>query len=120
MSDPKKYNLEGGAEDGAYIYGLFLEGCRWSCEDEVLSESHPKVLYTQMPHIWLRPAKMSEINRGHSYQCPIYKTSRRAGTLSTTGHSTNFVMHTFLKMQKTHDEKHWVKRGVALLTQLND
>jgi dynein heavy chain len=30
LSDPKKYNLEHGAEDGAYIYGLFLEGCRWS------------------------------------------------------------------------------------------
>lgn len=120
MSDPKKYNLEQGAEDGAYIYGLFLEGCRWSVEDDTLSESHPKVLYTQMPHIWLKPMKMAEIERGHSYQCPIYKTSRRAGTLSTTGHSTNFVMHTFLPMQKKHSEKHWVKRGVALLTQLND
>lgn len=67
MSDPSKYNLAGGAEDGAYVYGLFLEGCRWSSENDYLAESHPKVLFTQMPHIWLKPMKMSEIERGHSY-----------------------------------------------------
>jgi dynein heavy chain len=80
----------------------------------------PKVLYTSMKYIWVLPAKMSEIDTGHSYKCPVYKTARRAGTLSTTGHSTNFVLYLYLPMQKKHEQKHWVKRGVAMLTGLSD
>ena len=65
MSDPSKYNLAAGPEDGAYNYGLFVEGCRWSSDQNQLAESHPKILYTAMPHIWLRPMKKADIDRGH-------------------------------------------------------
>lgn len=120
ISDETKYNLSEPAEDGVFIYGLFVEGCRWDERKEALEESLPKVLYTSMKYIWVLPAKMSEIDTGHSYKCPVYKTARRAGTLSTTGHSTNFVLYLYLPMQKKHEQKHWVKRGVAMLTGLSD
>ena len=35
------------------------------------------------------------------YNCPLYKTSSRKGTLSSTGHSTNFVM--FLDLKTNQD-----------------
>jgi dynein heavy chain len=73
-----------------------------------------------MPKIWLKPAKLVDIKFDHCYTCPVYKTLDRRGTLSTTGHSTNFVVMIELPMQKRHNLKHWVKRGVALVTQLND
>ena len=51
------------------------------------------------------------------YNCPVYKISTRKGTLSTTGHSTNFVM--FVRMPTDVESRHWVKRGTAMLTQLD-
>lgn len=106
--------------DGAYIYGMYLEGSKWDYDINRLQESSPKVLFTKMPYIWVKPAKFVDIKFVHTYKCPVYKTLDRRGTLSTTGHSTNFVLFIELPMQECHDQKHWVKRGVALVTQLND
>jgi len=97
-----------------------MEGARWCEKKEAIDESMPKVLFSTMKSIWILPQKRDDIDYGRSYKCPVYKTARRAGTLSTTGHSTNFVIYIFLPIQKKHLEKHWVQRGVALLTGLSD
>lgn len=65
ISHPQKYDLTKAAEDGAYVFGLYLEGCRWSTDQEVLSESYPKQLFTSMPMLWLVPKKVSDIDYGH-------------------------------------------------------
>jgi dynein heavy chain len=114
--DEKDFSKTEQAPDGAYVYGLFLEGCRYDPELRTLEESHPKVLFTKMPYIWMKPTKFSDIGEAHSYTCPVYKTLSRFGTLSTTGHSTNFVTMVMLPMQRRSNEAHWVKRGVAMIT----
>lgn len=62
--------------------------------------------------------------------CPLYKVVSRAGTLMTTGHSTNFVMYMDLPMVKKDKDKEeskkelekkrdeWIRAGVATFLSL--
>jgi dynein heavy chain len=85
-----------------------------------------------MPVLWLRPrhtrgataaaanataAAPAPAAAARGYECPLYKTVQRAGTLSTTGHSTNFVMSVDLD-GGGRPAGHWVARGVALFAAL--
>uniref|UniRef100_A0A8C9DGR4 Dynein axonemal heavy chain 1 n=1 Tax=Prolemur simus TaxID=1328070 RepID=A0A8C9DGR4_PROSS len=104
-------------EVGCYIHGLFLEGARWDPVDFQLAESRPKELYTEMAVIWLLPVPNRKARDRDFYLCPIYKTLTRAGTLSTTGHSTNYVIA--VEIPTNQPQRHWIKRGVALICALD-
>eukprot|EP01083_Nonionella_stella_P111300 326422_1 len=105
-------------QGGCYINGLFIEGCRWNHEQQHLDDSKPKELFVKMPVIWLKPV----VNRKTTdcvettYKCPVYKILTRRGQLSTTGHSTNFVMN--IELPSKDPMKKWVKAGVAMFCAL--
>lgn len=119
----KEQDVEQGPEDGVYIRGMFLEGARWDKEEHMLGESLLKQLTDAVPIIHVKPAASSEQDDSKKsslipYDCPVYKTQMRRGTLSTTGHSTNYVMNVQLMSDKP--QRHWINRGVAIILSLTD
>lgn len=117
-------------EDGCVIYGLFLEGSRWSKEENSLIDPKPKELFSPMPPIHMLPVQYREIPQSGIYRSPVYKVLTRTGTLSTTGHSTNFVTWIEIPSNKETifrsslvsetnaqikfcDQDYWIKAGVA-------
>ena len=109
--------IDKGPESGVYVYGLFIDGARWDETTGTLTEQNYGIFYEKMPPIWFEP--IENYNQDpEEYACPIYKTSVRAGVLSTTGQSTNFIIDAHLPTKQP--PTHWIKRGSALLWQLND
>jgi dynein heavy chain len=106
---------------GVYIYGAYMEGARFDVNMGHIVESKFGETHMYMPVLWLDPI-IKDANYGKTpgmYNIPFYKVSSRAGTLSTTGHSTNFIR---ILEVPTGDRPpaHWIRRSVALLTQLDD
>jgi dynein heavy chain, axonemal len=125
--------------DGCYIFGLYVEGARWDMDISSLVDSRPKELFTPMSTVRnqdapLMPPDMAAADCkskkafDRDLRLPLLqnahpqRSSRRmqnltaAGTLSTTGHSTNFVLT--IEVPSNRPQTHWIKRGVALFCAL--
>jgi dynein heavy chain len=104
-------------EDGVLMYGMFMEACRWDFEEHKLCDPIPKELFCDAPMLHLNPVYNRETPDFNTlYYCPLYKTLDRAGVLSTTGHSTNFVL--MLEMPTDLPQAFWIKRAAALFCAL--
>lgn len=74
-----------------------------------------------MPIIHFIPSATTsvDVNDEMKYMCPLYKTSVRAGVLSTTGQSTNYILSVALPMKHGVHCDFWILRGTALLCMLD-
>lgn len=111
LDDKRPEDFKVKPESGCVTYGMYLEGCKWDYNRHNLTESDPKKLFVELPVLhFVAEAERAEPETG-VYFMPIYKVLSRTGTLSTTGHSTNFVMKIEVPTEEGEDK--WIKAGVA-------
>uniref|UniRef100_A0A8C4HJQ5 Dynein, axonemal, heavy polypeptide 9 like n=1 Tax=Dicentrarchus labrax TaxID=13489 RepID=A0A8C4HJQ5_DICLA len=92
------------AREGAYVYGLYMEGARWDTQAGVITEARLKELTPAMPVISVRAVPNDRQETRNIYECPLYKTKIRGPTYVWT-----FSLKTRERPAK------WVLAGVALL-----
>ena len=109
-------DVELAPTNGVLVFGMFIEGARIDSETHLLTESRSKELYTSLPMMHLLPVDHRVDPESGIFITTVYKTLARFGVLSTTGHSTNFVMA--CELASDRPQQHWVKRGVAAFLSL--
>lgn len=56
LHDDKTYkDIKEKPGDGCYIYGMYIEGCKWDNRKHQLGDSDPKKLFTDIPLLLLVP-----------------------------------------------------------------
>nr|AAK60623.1 axonemal dynein heavy chain 8 long form [Mus musculus] len=91
--------------EGVYIYGLYMDGASWDRRNGKLTESTPKVLFTQLPVLHIFAINSTAPKDPKLYVCPIYKKPRR----------TDLTFITVVYLRTVLSPDHWILRGVALL-----
>jgi len=98
--------------DGVFFYGFFMESGVINPNTLLLEDAGPGLKFSLVPMIKFNPEKDHKAEE-KDFLCPLFKTTERAGTLSTTGHSTNFVIMVEVPSRKL--PKHWILRGKSNL-----
>lgn len=102
--------------------GLYLEGAFWNsttCQiSELPATTDFKTAISLPPFGVVITAK----NDGQSDQfyCPLYVTPARKGDLAASGRNPNLIGLFAMDTEKQFSISHWIKRGVAMSTQLVD
>lgn len=97
-------DVDSASRDGAYIFGLALQGARWDIQGGVLDKSQPKEMFCKMPVMNARATSVEKAETAGIYQCPTYKTEQRGPT---------FVFSAQLKTKSAPGR--WVLAGAAMI-----
>lgn len=72
------------------VHGMYMDACRWDDINMVIEDALSRVMNSVLPVVHFEP-QQNYVPESTFYEAPLYKTSARAGTLSTTGQFISLV-----------------------------
>ena len=100
-----KDDIHDSPPEGVYVHGFFLEGAALDKKTGKLIEARSKVLYEQMPVIYIYAISSTSGKDARMFECPIYRKPART--------ERNYIGS--IDFESDIGPRHWVMRGVALL-----
>lgn len=61
-------------KDGAFVFGLFMEGARWDSLSNSIGAAKAKELYAEMPVVLIKATTQDKQDMRNVYECPVYRT----------------------------------------------
>lgn len=94
-------------KDGIYIYGIYLEGCRWDSVSNTLTNAYPLKTVYPAPYIIILPTE-STLDFDE-YAIPLYKSQVRSSTYIIS-----------IEFPTNYKPAYWTLQNPALVSTLND
>lgn len=82
--------------DGVLVHGMFMDASAWDDANMTMRDALPRVTNPSLPIVHFEPRR-NYTPEESLYLAPLYKTSARAGTLSTTGTGGLCLLHVCLR-----------------------
>eukprot|EP00455_Lapot_gusevi_P052777 TRINITY_DN8093_c0_g1_i2.p1 TRINITY_DN8093_c0_g1~~TRINITY_DN8093_c0_g1_i2.p1 ORF type:complete len:453 (-),score=85.01 TRINITY_DN8093_c0_g1_i2:317-1675(-) len=101
---------------GCYVHGIFTDAWRWDKEKRVMMDSLPGEPYSTLPVVHFLP-EPNHKTPNNFHRVPMYRTTIRAGIISSLGASSNYVLP--IEAPTDKDPDYWVLKGAACAIALN-
>ena len=112
-----KTDIQAPAPSGAYLTDIYVEGARWSINDDFIDDEISMSLFSRIPTLQMKPVEKPNKSKGVKYyRCPVYYYPIREGTRE----NPSFLFEITLPMHPDLEEPFFIKRGTACLLNLGD
>lgn len=108
-------SLTAAPERGCYVYGIFTDAWRWDEVEKVMTDSLPGEPYGELPVVHFLPEPYHRKPDDY-HAVPMYRTSIRAGVISSLGASSNYVLS--VEMPSKNGSDFWLLKGAACVCAL--